>query len=79
MCFVYIYYVYINTHTHSIYFENIDTCIHLHSYIFNIEIKCILDAINRLKAIDFIIYFIIFIRHLIFYTIYICVIVMNRR
>ncbi len=33
VCAVYIYYVYINTHTYSIYFENIYMYIHLYSYI----------------------------------------------
>ncbi len=33
MCTVYIYYVYINIHTYSIYFENIYMYIHLYIYI----------------------------------------------
>ncbi len=33
MCTVYIYYVYINTHTYSIYFENIYMFIHLYIHI----------------------------------------------
>ncbi len=33
MCSVYIYYVYINTHTYSIYLENIYTYLHVYMYI----------------------------------------------
>ncbi len=33
VCAVYIYYVYINTNTYSIYFENIYMCLHVYIYI----------------------------------------------
>ncbi len=41
MCIVYIYYEYVNTHTYSIYFENIYTCIYIYILIFYIMYKYI--------------------------------------
>ncbi len=44
VCIVYIYYVYINTHTYSIYFENI--YLYLHKYIYIHIIYIIYKYIN---------------------------------